>query len=335
MTTLEMRMVALRLKGSFAPTGTLALGAGATQVDALGRPYEADYGLTTSKRVLAFRKETEAGRGPCHLVAELGPGDFARLQRAYLDMCPAQTLMWLEEERAGMVRPGVLKAELAASEPYVLGGHTGGGYFVDERRRTTVAGLWAAGDAAGGCPQKYVTGSMAEGAMAAESVDEFLREGPGSTPETLTAELVAEAGGRLSALMSPAASGAPKARELEDELQRVMDEEAGGISAGYAYDLASLARAKTGMEAMGEAAARLSDPDPREASRIRELQQRLLVARSLLAHLEARRETRWPGFGEFRDYPGIDPAYEILINSRLKNGRIEIVERDLDGNPAS
>ena len=38
---------------------------------------------------------------------------------------------------------------------------------MDTKRRTTVKGLYAAGDVAGGCPQKYVTGALAEGEIAA------------------------------------------------------------------------------------------------------------------------------------------------------------------------
>ncbi|MDR3135601.1 MAG: FAD-dependent oxidoreductase, partial [Deltaproteobacteria bacterium] len=55
MTTLEMRFVALRCRDTMAPTGTLALGAGAEQVNSLGEPYEAAYGNTTSMRVWAAR----------------------------------------------------------------------------------------------------------------------------------------------------------------------------------------------------------------------------------------------------------------------------------------
>ena len=36
-------------------------------------------------------------------------------------------------------------------------------------------GLFAAGDVAGGCPQKYVTGALAEGEIAAESMTKYLK----------------------------------------------------------------------------------------------------------------------------------------------------------------
>ena len=45
--------------------------------------------------------------------------------------------------------------------------HTASGFWVNTDRETTINGLYAAGDVAGGCPQKYVTGALAEGEIAA------------------------------------------------------------------------------------------------------------------------------------------------------------------------
>ena len=52
-----------------------------------------------------------------------------------------------------------------------MGGHTASGYWVDTNRETTIHGLYAAGDVAGGCPQKYVTGALAEGELAAKAIE--------------------------------------------------------------------------------------------------------------------------------------------------------------------
>ena len=49
MTTFEMRFIALRCKDTIAPTGTLAQGVGAKQINSLGEVYETKYGLTTSE----------------------------------------------------------------------------------------------------------------------------------------------------------------------------------------------------------------------------------------------------------------------------------------------
>ena len=93
--------------------------------------------------------------------------------KAYLNMAPSQTLKWLE------IRQGVRheqNVEIEGTEPYIVGGHTASGYWVDNNRETTIHGLFAAGDVAGGCPQKYVTGALAEGEIAAEAVLGFLKD---------------------------------------------------------------------------------------------------------------------------------------------------------------
>lgn len=64
MTTFEMRFIALRCKDTIAPTGTLAQGAGAKQINSLGEVYETKYGLTTSERVYGTVNENIEGRGP-------------------------------------------------------------------------------------------------------------------------------------------------------------------------------------------------------------------------------------------------------------------------------
>ena len=62
MTTFEMRFIALRCKDTIAPTGTLAQGVGAKQVNSLGEVYETNYGLTTSQRVYGTVNENQRGQ---------------------------------------------------------------------------------------------------------------------------------------------------------------------------------------------------------------------------------------------------------------------------------
>ena len=63
--------------------------------------------------------------------------------------------------------PNEQDVEIEGTEPYIVGGHTASGFWVNTNRETTINGLYAAGDVAGGCPQKYVTGALAEGEIAA------------------------------------------------------------------------------------------------------------------------------------------------------------------------
>ncbi len=173
MTTFEMRFIALRCKDTIAPTGTIAQGVGAKQVNAKGEVYEDKYGLTTSERVYGTVMENLEGRGPCYLRTEgITAEQDESLKKAYLNMAPSQTLKWLESGK----NPSEQNVEIEGTEPYIVGGHTASGYWVDTNRETTIHGLYAAGDVAGGCPQKYVTGAMVEGEIAAKKIVSQLNE---------------------------------------------------------------------------------------------------------------------------------------------------------------
>ena len=146
MTTFEMRFIALRCKDTIAPTGTIAQGVGAKQVNSKGEIYETKYGLTTSQRVYGTVMENIEGRGPCYLRTEgISKAQDESLKKAYLNMAPSQTLKWIESGK----NPSEQNVEIEGTEPYVVGGHTASGYWVDTERRTTIHNLFAAGDVAG------------------------------------------------------------------------------------------------------------------------------------------------------------------------------------------
>lgn len=128
MTTFEMRFIALRCKDTIAPTGTIAQGVGARQVNCRGEVYEDRYGLTTSQRVYGTVMENREGRGPCYLRTEHISGEQEQdLYKAYLNMAPGQTLKWLESGKG----PSCENVEIEGTEPYIVGGHTASGYWVD------------------------------------------------------------------------------------------------------------------------------------------------------------------------------------------------------------
>ena len=59
------------------------------------------------------------------------------------------------------------------------------------------------------------------------------------------------------------------------------------------------------------------------------MKERLLVCRVLIAHLEARHETRWHCFAENTDYPQKSKDWECYVNSKLENNEVKIIIRDL------
>ncbi len=343
MTTFEMRFIALRCKDTLAPTGTIAQGVGARQVNGKGEVYEQRYGLSTSERVWGTTEEIRQGRGPCYLKTRgISEEQEKELYRAYLNMAPMQTLKWL----AGGKGPSVENVEIEGSEPYVVGGHTASGYWVTAGRQTTIQGLFAAGDVSGGAPQKYVTGAMAEAWIAAESIKTYCDAGvfpeyPDVQEEEWTgtweelkrkladlqaAEILETYRRYLSAPESVFC-----AEQLETAMQKTMDEYAGGIKSGYCYNEAGLAIAERKIEELQELEKTLRARSMDELLQIYELRERLITAKALIAHLGARKETRWHAFQENRDHPEKKADYELFINSRMEDGRIRIIRRPLTG----
>ena len=60
-----------------------------------------------------------------------------------------------------------------------------------------------------------------------------------------------------------------------------------------------------------------------------ELLERLVVCRSVIAHLGFRKETRWHSFQENLDFPGSDEAYHKFVNSTMKDGTLVLRLRDI------
>lgn len=324
MTTLEHRFVALRCKDTIAPTGTIAQGVGAKQVNARGAIYETKYGLTTPQRIYGTVEENRKGHGPCYLdtrhITETQQKD---LYHAYLNMAPAQTLKWIESGRGPQQEP----VEVEGTEPYVVGGHTASGFWVDTKRETTVKGLFAAGDVAGGAPQKYVTGALAEGEIAAGAIREFCQAGEnadGSGRENTGKAPFAEYEAYLSRRQ-----GTLTTEQMEEAMQKIMDEYAGGIRTDYRYNESRLTLADEKIQHLEALLPALSAADTYELMKIYELRERLLVCRALIAHLSARHETRWHTFGENADYPEQSPAGLCYINSRFADGSFHMYRRPL------
>lgn len=330
MTTLEMRFIALRCKDTIAPTGTIAQGVGAKQINGLGENYESVYGITTSQRVYGTVQEQVEGRGPCYLGTKgISPDQEQDLLKAYLNMAPSQTLRWVERGQG----PATENVEIEGTEPYIVGGHTASGYWVDTHRETTITNLFAAGDVAGGAPQKYVTGALAEGEIAG---DEIVRryQDQGEVPSVGNEPWYKEA---IDAILKRyvAQQGANddstlvRIEEQEQRLQDIMDIYAGGISQAYKYTEESLGIAKSKLQALAKDVEQLQANTLHELSYLYELRDRIVVGRALVAHLEGRKETRWHSFGEHGDYPNCSDDGLVYVNSVYQDGEFQVFQRPL------
>lgn len=324
MTTFEMRFIALRCKDTIAPTGTLAQGVGAKQINSLGEVYETKYGLTTSERVYGTVNENQEGRGPCYLRTEgITAEQDESLLKAYLNMAPSQTIKWIESGR----NPSRQNVEIEGTEPYIVGGHTASGYWVDTDRATTIEGLFAGGDVAGGCPQKYVTGAFAEGEIAGLSAVKYIdsKESFEKISDEDTNYHLRETEKYLTDRNSLYTT-----EQLEEAMQTVMDSYAGGIKTNYRFNEKQLDIADCKIRQLETLTDDLYAEDFQELMYICELKERLTVCKSVIAHLRARKETRWHSFAENLDYPEKDDRnFNKYVNSRLENGEIKIIIRDL------
>jgi len=324
MTTFEMRFIALRCKDTIAPTGTLAQGVGAKQINSLGEVYETKYGLTTSERVYGTVNENQEGRGPCYLRTEgITAEQDESLLKAYLNMAPSQTIKWIESGR----NPSRQNVEIEGTEPYIVGGHTASGYWVDTDRATTIEGLFAGGDVAGGCPQKYVTGALAEGEIAGFSAVKYIdsKENFEKISDEDTNYHLIETEKYLTDRHSLYTT-----EQLEEAMQTVMDSYAGGIKTNYRFNEKQLDIADCKIRQIETLTDDLYAEDFQELMYICELKERLTVCKSVIAHLRARKETRWHSFAENLDYPEKDDRnFNKYVNSRLENGEIKIIIRDL------
>lgn len=330
MTSFEMRFIALRCKDTIAPTGTVAQGVKAGQINANGEDYVTKYGKpTTIMRLHSTIEENAKGNGPCFIETKgITASVEDQLLRAYLNMAPSQTLKWIESGKY----PSEENIEVEGTEPYIVGGHTGSGYWIDAERRTTLGGLYAVGDVAGGSPKKYVTGCFAEGEIAGESALNYIKDKELVDIEQENIESIKRDLEKY--LIEDSIKNSRKitytAQDIEEAMQNTMDEYAGGISTQYGYNEKRLGIALERLEELKKLAEALKAGDMHELLFIQELLDRLIVAKVLIHHLKSRKETRWKVYQKNLNYNDRDDEnYLNYINTVYKDGNVEVIKRNL------
>jgi adenylylsulfate reductase subunit A len=338
MTSFEMRFIPTRIKDSATPTGILAQTFKMPQVNILGEQFLKErYGFsnknkaTTCERLYYMLREIKEGRGPISFTLDhLAPEQIDDLKISLLDMSPAFLLLWTANNLSSH-REGI---EISTSGPYILGGHTQSGYWIDRERRTTLQGLYAAGDVAGGAPKKYVSGCWVEGFIAAKTclAEIKLRK----TKRINEKELKKE----IDRIYKPLYLYKNKKdgifpQEMEIKLQKLMDEYAGGISTFYELHERRLQIARRQLERLKEDAEQLLARDFHELNLCHEVVERIEVSEVLIAHLLARKETRWPGYQTRIDFPKRDDMNWLYFLNSIRNpesGEIQTVKKDYKPN---
>jgi adenylylsulfate reductase subunit A len=331
MTGLENRFIALRVKDVHAPTGTIAVGARSRQVNVRGEDYLELYykhlgGIKclTHHRLLATLEEIKAGRGPCYLdTTVINEAEERRLKEDFLNMNPQVIVLWANKDMNPRKRP----VEISGTEPFVVGGHCQAGYWIDKERRTTVGGLYAAGEVAGGAPKKYVSGSWVEARIAAAAA---LKDIKGALLETADDELIHREKTRVLAPLGNKSGLLPQ--KVRERLQKIMDENAGGVSMYYALQEERLLEARRLLKDLKECLKGLGAVDNYSLVEALECVDRVDVARVLVEHLIYRKETRWACYQTRLDYPEKDDSrWRIFVNSvyNQETDKIQMLERPL------
>ena len=336
MSSFEMRFIPTRIKDSATPTGVLAQTFKMPQVNILGEQFLKErynfnnrQNATTCQRLHCMLKELKEGRGPITFKMDhLSPEQIDDLKLTLLDMSPAFVLQWT----ANNIDSHPEGIEVVTSGPYIVGGHTQSGYWIDTKRRTTLPGLYAAGDVAGGAPKKYVSGCWVEGFIAARTCleDTAGTKIPEENEESLQQEMARVY--KPHTLYRTSKDGIFP-QKMEVKLQKLMDEYAGGIHTLYELHERRLAIAQRQLLELRKDAEQLLARDFHELNLCHEVIDRLDVAEVLVAHLRARQETRWPGYQTRIDFPDRDDDNWLCFVNSTRNsdsGEITITKQSYD-----
>lgn len=331
MTSFENRFVALRVKDVNAPTGTIAVGAHSKQINARGEDYLEHYykhlggnKCLTHHRLLATLEEKKLGRGPCYLnTTTLNEAVERRLKEDFLNMNPQIILLWASKE----MRPRKRPVEIQGTEPFIVGGHCQAGYWIDKERRSTIPGLYAAGEVAGGAPKKYVSGSWVEGRIAATTALKDINNVPWKDIDN---EVIRGEKTRILTPLTKKTGISP--REVRERLQKIMDEYAGGISMNYALHEERLLEARRSLQCLKDRTKDIAAMNNYALVEALECIDQIDVARVLVEHLIYRKETRWACYQTRLDYPEKDNNRWLTFVNSLYNhntDEINMVERPL------
>jgi len=260
----------------------------------------------------------------------------------FLDMTISQAILWAGTN----VQPEEKSSEIAAAEPYFIGSHSGASgawvsgpkdlapadYFWGYEYMSTVKGLFCAGDASGASSHKFSSGSHAEGRAAGKSLVRFVLDN-NTQPnvdmgkvETLKKKILKpldmfeEFGKKSSdADINPEFC---KPKMFMFRLQKIMDEYAGGVTAGFKTNAPKLNRALELISWLKEDSEKLGAENLHELMRCHENIQRMYQAEAHARTILAREETRWPGYYFRNDFPTLDEAnWKCFVNISYKDGQ--------------
>jgi adenylylsulfate reductase subunit A len=364
MTQMENRIVLARFKDGFGPVGAYFLHLKTYTQNGVGEEYESKWfpeltemvgkeyldteashlthrPIPTCLRNHALINEVNAGRGPIHMVTmhsfqdphleEIGWHNF-------LGMTVSQAVLWAATD----IDPKNENPELTTSEPYVMGSHaTGCGawcsgpedvsppeYQWGYNRMMTIEGLFGAGDAVGGTPHAFSSGSFTEGRLAAKAACKYIDDGKGDNIKVTSATLdklkkeIFKPMEHYKLYRNEIVAGSVNPhyhnpRQFLDRLQKLMDEYCAGLTVNYMTNEKLLNIGLKKLAIMEEDLEKIAAEDLHELLRAWEVKHRHRTSECVMQHTLFRKETRWPGYYYRGDVMKLDDEnWHVLTVSR-------------------
>ncbi|SHJ95026.1 FAD-binding protein [Desulforamulus aeronauticus] len=151
------------------PAGYVAIGRGGKLYDALGQ--EIDMGGTINQDVMV--QKCQDGRGPLFInVKDLPEEKIKAIEDLWFSVERPMMKNYFEGRGLDLRKDNI---ELVASELFLCGGHGLTGIMVDEKAKSTLKGLFAAGDVAN-VSRGHLTGAFTFGEIAAEEAQELFND---------------------------------------------------------------------------------------------------------------------------------------------------------------
>jgi succinate dehydrogenase/fumarate reductase flavoprotein subunit len=132
---------------------------------------ECDY--WSGQMMQEFYNELQSGKGPVFLKLDHLAGETISEIESTLHNVERPTRGRFQANRGTDYRHKMI--EMHISEIGFCSGHSASGVFVDENARTTLSGLYAAGDMAN-VPHNYMLGAFTNGAIAGEDAVDFVKD---------------------------------------------------------------------------------------------------------------------------------------------------------------
>lgn len=289
---------------------------GGYQVNAHGERFvDSDY--WSGQMMSEVKEEIESARGPIYLKVSHLPDETLSTLEGILHTTERPTRGTFHANRGHDYRTHDI--EMHISEIGLCSGHSASGVWVDENARTTVPGLYAAGDLA--CvPHNYMIGAFVYGELAGEHAASTLEDV--AAPVTLPAGQIAEAHELIyRPLRHP---DGPPQPQVEYKLRRFVNDYVAPPKTA-----AKLSLAVQTFERMRDEVAGIGATTPHELMRAVEVSFIRDCAEMASRSSLTRTESRWGLYHERSDIPDrddVDWRYHLNLR-KTADGDMEFLKR--------